>query len=90
MWWSPRCNSYVLAELRADATSYDKHTAHTVDGKRVILASVNGIGEVRWTVDSDRIAYFLRDENKEHFSQTDGHEQLAAARYFGLAPRRET
>ena len=48
------------------------------------LVSVNGGGEVRWTVSQSQIDYAVEAEARG-IRGGDAEEQLAAARHFGLA-----
>lgn len=91
IYWSARYNSYVLAEVRSDATPFEQRQAINWNGRKVMLVSVNGAGEVRWTVDQGAIDCALRDEKEEWWERVngDGKEQLAAARHFGLAPKKQ-
>lgn len=68
VFWSDRCNSYVLVILQP-GVSYGATTfTHPEYGQEVMLMSINGAGEVRWPV-SD----YGRDD-----------EQRAAIRHFSL------
>jgi hypothetical protein len=91
IYWSVRYNSYVLAEVRSNATPFEQRQAIDFNGRKVQLVSVNGMGEVRWTVEQWAIDCALRDEKEEWWDRVngDGKEQLAAARHFGLAPKKQ-
>lgn len=79
VWWSHRCNSYVLCEG-------SERSHFTLDGRKVNLYSVNGIGEVRWDVMAHSIESGLRLEAQGKLDPSyDSAEQLEAARYFGLS-----
>jgi hypothetical protein len=72
VFWSARGNSYVLASNAQDAA-------------QPLLVSVNGLGEVRWTVDDRALQRALRHERESWFNpQGDDAETLAAARHFKL------
>lgn len=72
VFWSARGNSYVLASNPQDA-------AHP------LLISVNGLGEVRWTLGVPELQRALRNERESWFNpRGDDAEALAAARHFGL------
>ena len=83
VFWSERCNSYVLVAARAD-----DRDAFKLGNKHVTVTSVNGAGEIRWTVQPYQIEYALADEAKGRKLVGDVVEQIAAARHFGVvAPR---
>ena len=64
VYWSERTNSYVCVA--------DTHGPWvTSDGKPCALLSINGIGEIRWSVPAKPF-----DE-----------EQIAAVKHFGLKPK---
>lgn len=44
VWWSSRCNSYVMV------ANQDKGAFICPNGGRVDILSINGIGEIRWAV----------------------------------------
>jgi hypothetical protein len=96
IYWSRSKNSYVLAEVRADSPwlTHPKCADYYFqrDGRWFCLVSINGCGEVRWSVTADRLA---QDEDYEEVCEAegrdhhgDGVEQLAAARHFNLIPAR--
>lgn len=72
--WSPQYNSYVLREVKEEDINPGYLNPGAIwklpDGRRVFLLSINGIGEVRWSV--------------PHSGSADG--DLDAARYFNLTP----
>lgn len=80
VFWSERCNSYVLA-----AAQPHERGAIKVGEAHATLVSVNGAGEVRWTVQQGQIDSALRLE-ADGIRGGDAEEQLAAARHFGLIP----
>lgn len=72
VYWSPRGNSYVLAE-------------NVLTPGEPLLVSVNGLGEVRWTIDPHTLQRAVHDEHEPWFNATgDAAEALAAARHLGL------
>ena len=84
VFWSERCNSYVL--VGAAGGDRDRLMC-SVKGVGVSLVSVNGGGEVRWTVSQSQIDYAVEAEARG-IRGGDAEEQLAAARHFGLVPGR--
>lgn len=51
VFWSERSNSYVLAEPEGRADGWGSEQVWlTPDGRKCWLLSINGIGEVRWSV----------------------------------------
>lgn len=74
VFWSARCNSYVLIPDPA------RGEFQTPDGRNVSLVSVNGAGEIRWTVTRSQVDFQI----KNGFKGGDGEESLAAALHFGL------
>lgn len=74
VYWSVGSNSYVVVEGLAAIPGTVPVTPGpwvTQDGKRVHLASINGIGEIRWEVDA-------WDAKRD--------EHVAALAHFGLVP----
>jgi hypothetical protein len=72
IFWSPRpsCSSYVLAEPEGPAGAWKTAPWYAPDGRPCLLVSVNGGGEVRWSV---RPAEKIYDA-----------DQAAAVAHFGL------
>lgn len=78
VFWSPRHNSYVCVE-------HDIGDYVTPEGVRVDLASVNGIGEIRWWVQRWQIENALRTEKEMPLDPTwDITEYLEAFKHFKL------
>jgi hypothetical protein len=96
VYWSESYNSYVLAEV-SEGNTWANHPFgeryYWRRGEQLFqLVSINGAGEMRWDVPKERldgeIKYeqdCLREGREMH---GDGREFLAAARHFGLIPRR--
>lgn len=97
IWWSPSwChpgqhyggggNSYVLLEPAQPCVP--KYRLH-LDGRPVVLASINGIGEIRWDVSVTEIRWALERLAKEpdvmeHPGKGDFVEFYKAFKHFGL------
>lgn len=71
-------NSFVL--IKSEQGDWEK------DGQKCFLASVNGIGEIRWYVHKYEIERMIEDEKKEWWDHEEYGESLKAARHFGLIP----
>lgn len=91
VFWSPRwraetgggsggCNSFVLVE-----TEFGEWEA---GNKKCSLVSINGAGEVRWSVTKSTIERQLEEEKAPWWKDDEYGESLKAARHFGLIPAR--
>lgn len=88
VFWSPRwasegggrggCNSYILME-----SPYGEFI-HL--GIQCSLVSVNGIGEIRWSVSPNDLERDQRNEKEDWRKGDEYGEKLKAARHFGLIP----
>lgn len=92
VFWSPKwedkgrgtsggANSFVL--VRSDRGEFE------VDGERVSLVCINGIGEVRWRVTANKLHADLGYEKLDWWRDMEYGEELKAARHFGIIPQRE-
>ena len=92
IFWSDSKNSYVLVEATPEAAIRGMDWLEMFLFRRgtqwFSLASINGAGEVRWTVDANRLAseerYEEQCEDEGREMHGDGVEFLAAARHFNL------
>jgi hypothetical protein len=81
VFWSHRTNSYVVVE--------NERGAFEIDGTKVSLVSINGFGEIRWTVERWMIDYALEYDAKGELTRgADDYEYLEAARHFGLVEKK--
>lgn len=94
IFWSEKFNSYVLVEVnRANAwlnmPECDDFYFQTKDGKWFTLVSVNGAGEVRWSVTKEQLerAEDMEERYPDKISGWDDGEYLVAARHFRLIPQ---
>jgi hypothetical protein len=71
-WSTPGCNSYVLADSPPRFGPYLR-----LHGRPVALFSINGIGELRWSVEAWYIHSVMRHDRADD-------EQLQAFNHFGL------
>lgn len=96
VFWSPRwespgggrggMNSYVLVREATGGCSCPGDVFPTKDGP-VSLASINGMGEIRWTVSPRALSFAVEMEAAGTLRPEGGaHEELLAARHFGLVP----
>jgi hypothetical protein len=83
IFWSERCNSYVLAA----AQPHDRE-ALKLGTANVLLVSVNGAGEIRWTVTKWQLDMSVEQEAAGRKVGGDAEEQLAAAKHFGIVAAR--
>lgn len=74
VYWSPRGNSYVLVKAHLDLNHQQYFL--TPWGQPVTLVSINGIGELRWTVRPYEIIADLGGGGNS--------ESILAARHFSL------
>ena len=99
VFWSPRwespgggsggMKSYVLVREATGGCAVPGDVFNTKDGP-VSLASINGMGEIRWTVSPRSLAFAVEMESKGELRPEGGsHEELLAARHFGLVPPRQ-
>jgi hypothetical protein len=97
IWWSPPWdglngegshggfNSYVVCECEPPRHPEDR-SKWKIGGKWVCLYSINGIGEIRWRVESYDIESAERHEEAGTYRPCD-HEGYEAAKWFGLEPK---
>ena len=56
-----------------------------VDGEHVALASVNGIGEIRWGVTKQDLEFAIQHQKESWFkSWSQDAEYINAAKHFGI------
>lgn len=96
VYWSVNTNSYVLVDAtspwasRNQSEDWHERYHFKVDGKWAMLVSINGAGELRWDVLKDTLESHLKHEKEPWWRETyEGAEALAAARHFGLIPKKE-
>lgn len=99
VFWSAHKNSYVLASITDDNSWKSNPEAmerfYFQRGEEwFTLVSINGAGEVRWSVSKDRLEQAEEAEEENPEKCVDGApgawdmaEYLAAARHFNLIPR---